>query len=1411
MRKRIMKTLAFTLAAALVVTSVNLAGFVPASSVIAAEEKIDVSNDYTFDSSSTWDNNSGKENNIGLTTTVIPAVGTTLIMDILLPDKGNAPDFSGILKPVGVLRIGSNWNWVQSNTIPELKATDFTEKVTIEGTAYYKKSVSIPFGETVGANVGGAWNGNAAFAQAVTDLVNQVTVQFAGYLCNYSGTISVANAHLINVEGNGGAASDVVKEWNFDEGIGSWEYTDWDWQYSGKANTSVAHDNGMLKVNVDYSADGAYSWSQMAVREWGDLALAGVNKTTFDFYYDPAQLNGGFQIKEVLQYHDTVNGDYPSAAEANVPVDTAKAEDAGNGLKKVKVEIPFNPITQNTCCNTVLCIVGVNTTYKGSIWIDNLKLIKETSAGDEDYVNSTVPVNDKTAGIAIADNKLQTSKEDGSSEETNIATNIKLVDKEASNNTKAIYAYLQAMGDSSSVLFGHQNDTWHKAGVVSGSAVGYNYSDTLDVTGSVAGVIGIDALSLTGNEYSAKRYNTEFGDQTFELTAQGNVLAAAALTNKNIQQGAIITMSAHMPNFSVVKENAAYAQGSDPIYAKYDFAGYTPNVLTGDVMNQLLPGGQYNDKYNAYLDMIADYANHVDGTILFRPFHENTGSWFWWGAAFCDAAAYKNVWKYTVEYLRDEKNVHNLLYVYGPGSEAADVAEYGERYPGDDYVDMVGFDIYNKAPTENNENTWFADFKKALGIVEAFGTTHGKLIAVTETGISNDTQKGDNQTALLKTGNRHKDWYNTLLKAVSDSKASYFLLWANFGEKDGFYTPYVKEKKDDGTLRGHELLDYFIDYFNDGRSVFAKNQQGVLSTISNTLNIQVSGTTENATGYLVSPVSGTRILDALTVTAKVNGAAVADTVKVVFNGKGVSVPVTAKLDGKYYKAELNAENLKKLGEYVGTIELYINGTKLDSIRAIFNIKPSAEDPYEIDGFEHYSGVDSLLTGKWAVNKATGSKIALTLTNEKEKVYDGDYAMKFAYEETSDGWAGATISKEVDWSGCNALQFYTIPDGKNQKVVVQITAMGKVYETYLNLYDEYKDKTIPLLVTIPFSDFCERDTAGNPKGGLEAASSKVTSFGLWVNAIASTPAVVDNKVSGTIYYDKITAVKSDSTKAVFKDITKTEEPATPATPGGNNGEGTKPLEQAALQITGVGSELTLGETATLQAAGGSGSGAVTFEVTSGKEFAAVDAVTGKVQTTAIGTVTIKATKAADSKYKEAAATVTFKVVQPKDNTAVTVGTNKYKVVRTAGKEDTLIYSGTTQQEAKEVVIPAIVKIGDKTYKVTAINKNAFKGNKKLASVTIGKNILTIGDSAFEGCTSLTRITIPENVTTIGKNAFYKDGNLKAITIKSKKLSKVGANALKGINKKATIKVPSSKLSAYKKLLKGKGQVKTVIIK
>ena len=140
---------------------------------------------------------------------------------------------------------------------------------------------------------------------------------------------------------------------------------------------------------------------------------------------------------------------------------------------------------------------------------------------------------------------------------------------------------------------------------------------------------------------------------------------------------------------------------------------------------------------------------------------------------------------------------------------------------------------------------------------------------------------------------------------------------------------------------------------------------------------------------------------------------------------------------------------------------------------------------------------------------------------------------------------------------------------------------------------------------------------------------------------------------------------------------------------------------------------------------------------------------------------------------------------KKGSKITVSGNTYKVTSTKSKTVSF-YKG--KADVKKASVPKTVKIQGKTYKVTSIAANAFKNNKKLTSVTVGANVTTIGSKAFYGCK-----------------------NLKKITVKSTKLKSVGKNALRGIHKKAVVKVPKSKLLKYKKLFKSRGQKKTVRIK
>ena len=137
-----------------------------------------------------------------------------------------------------------------------------------------------------------------------------------------------------------------------------------------------------------------------------------------------------------------------------------------------------------------------------------------------------------------------------------------------------------------------------------------------------------------------------------------------------------------------------------------------------------------------------------------------------------------------------------------------------------------------------------------------------------------------------------------------------------------------------------------------------------------------------------------------------------------------------------------------------------------------------------------------------------------------------------------------------------------------------------------------------------------------------------------------------------------------------------------------------------------------------------------------------------------------------------------------------GKATYNITASDAKEKTVTYVAPVNKKQSKVTIPSTVLIDGVKYKVTAIEKNAFKNNKKIKTVIIGKNVKSIGAKAFYGCK-----------------------NLKNITIKTTKLTTktVGSKAFKGTPKSATVKVPKKSLKTYKKFLVKKGIHKKAKIK
>ncbi|WP_262246830.1 glycoside hydrolase family 26 protein [Parapedobacter soli] len=239
-------------------------------------------------------------------------------------------------------------------------------------------------------------------------------------------------------------------------------------------------------------------------------------------------------------------------------------------------------------------------------------------------------------------------------------------------------------------------------------------------------------------------------------------------------------------------DNVSFSLMRDRIIEAYERGGintiswHSTNPVNGESawdttrnsVKQILPGGKHHGKYNDYLNRLARFFKTLktnDGTaipIIFRPFHEHTGSWFWWGEAFCTPQEYQALWRYTVDYLRDKKGLANLLFAYSSSTIESE-AHYLVRYPGDDYVDIMGFDEY----CMGDEQAYTARMAKSLAILTAIAAERDKVAAITETGYE-------------QIPNPH--WFTQVLyPTIKDYPVAWVLLWRNaFNRPNHFYAPY---------------------------------------------------------------------------------------------------------------------------------------------------------------------------------------------------------------------------------------------------------------------------------------------------------------------------------------------------------------------------------------------------------------------------------------------------------------------------------------------------------------------------------------------------------------------------------------------------------------------------------------------
>jgi len=271
------------------------------------------------------------------------------------------------------------------------------------------------------------------------------------------------------------------------------------------------------------------------------------------------------------------------------------------------------------------------------------------------------------------------------------------IDTDATAETKALFQNLAELAKTK-VLYGHQDDL----------AYGYTWfaedgrSDVKEVTGSYPAVYGYDLGDIVQVEKG-----TNLDDVDWENMKRW--------INEGYERGGIITLSWHM-NHPATGGNS------------WD---RTP------VVADIIPGGELHDKFKSWLDIFAEFNADLKGNdgeaipVIFRPYHEHTGSWFWWGEDQTTMEDYIALWRFTVEYLRNEKNVHNLLYAYSPDNQGGrELSNYFKKYPGDDFVDILGMDDYGSMDGRNP-----AEFSDDLAWLVEEAEKKNKIAALTETGV----------------------------------------------------------------------------------------------------------------------------------------------------------------------------------------------------------------------------------------------------------------------------------------------------------------------------------------------------------------------------------------------------------------------------------------------------------------------------------------------------------------------------------------------------------------------------------------------------------------------------------------------------------------------------------------------------
>ena len=347
-----------------------------------------------------------------------------------------------------------------------------------------------------------------------------------------------------------------------------------------------------------------------------------------------------------------------------------------------------------------------------------------------------------------------------------------LVDKKATPETVALFHNLMELSKNHT-LFGHQHATEYGHGWAGDK----DRSDVKSVTGSHPAVIGIDLSGFSGQRAGA-------------IEKEKERLRKVAADTYN--RGGVVTISWHFNN---------------PVSAG---GFYWKDSVSLPAVRYIVPGGSAHNQYKDILRGIGQWANSTRGKdgklvpMIFRPYHEFDGGWFWWGAPHNTKEEFVSLWQFTVSYLRDSLGVHNFLYAFSPDNLFTTEYKFLERYPGGAWVDMVGMDNYGDMGRDGKYNLEAAMQK--LKVVSDYAIKANKLAAFTETGLESIPNVA---------------WWNDVLLKVmrtGNLRLSYVLVWRNDQHSPThYYAPFP----------GHSSVPDFLKFYNDPYTLFEKDLKNI--------------------------------------------------------------------------------------------------------------------------------------------------------------------------------------------------------------------------------------------------------------------------------------------------------------------------------------------------------------------------------------------------------------------------------------------------------------------------------------------------------------------------------------------------------------------------------------------------------